>query len=154
MNKMLPGAPGWLSRLGVWLQFRSWFHSLWVRAPRRACADSSEPGGCFWFCVSSSLCPAHALSLSLNNKINVLKKFFLNKESSGGCLGGSVGWASDFGSGHYLAVSEFEPRIRPVLTARSLEAASDSVSPSLSVPPPLMLCLSHSQKWINVKKKN
>ena len=33
-----------------------------------------------------------------------------------------------------------------VLTARSLEPASDSVSPSLSAPPPFMLCLSLSQK--------
>ena len=35
------------------------------------CADSSEPGTCFRFCVSLSLCPspAHALSLSVS-KIN------------------------------------------------------------------------------------
>ena len=33
-----------------------------------------------------------------------------------------------------------------VLTAQSLEPASDSVSPSLSDPPPFMLCLSLSQK--------
>ena len=33
-----------------------------------------------------------------------------------------------------------------VLAAQSLEAASDSVSPSLSAPPLLMLCLSLSQK--------
>ena len=33
-----------------------------------------------------------------------------------------------------------------VLTAQSLEPASDSVSPSLSAPPSLMLCLSLSQK--------
>ena len=32
------------------------------------------------------------------------------------------------------------------LTAQSLEPASDSVSPSLSAPPPFMLCLSLSQK--------
>ena len=34
------------------------------------CADSSEPGACFGFCVSLSLCssPTHALSLSLKNK--------------------------------------------------------------------------------------
>ena len=34
------------------------------------CADSSEPGVCFRFCVSLSLCPSstHALSLSLKNK--------------------------------------------------------------------------------------
>ena len=33
-----------------------------------------------------------------------------------------------------------------VLTVWSLEPASDSVSPSLSAPPPFMLCLSLSQK--------
>ena len=32
----LYGAPGWLSRLNVWLRLRSWSHSPWVRAPRRA----------------------------------------------------------------------------------------------------------------------
>ena len=34
------------------------------------------------------------------------------------------------------------PTSGSVLTAQSLEPASDSVSPSLSAPPPLMLCLS------------
>ena len=38
------------------------------------------------------------------------------------------------------------PASGSVLTARSLELASDSVSPSLSDPPPFMLCLSLSQK--------
>ena len=35
------------------------------------CADGSEPGACFGFCVSLSLCPSpvHALSLSVS-KIN------------------------------------------------------------------------------------
>ena len=34
------------------------------------CADSSEPGACFWFCVSLSLCSslAYAMSLSLCQK--------------------------------------------------------------------------------------
>ena len=36
------------------------------------------------------------------------------------------------------------PALGSVLTAQSLEPASESVSPSLSVPPPLMLCLSLS----------
>ena len=31
--------------------------------------------------------------------------------SQEGCLGGSVGWATNFGSGHDLAVFEFEPRV-------------------------------------------
>ena len=38
------------------------------------------------------------------------------------------------------------PASGSVLTARSLEPASDSVNPSFSAPPPLVLCLSHSQK--------
>ena len=45
------------------------------------CADSSEPGACFGFRVSLSLCssPTHALSLSLS-KINIKKNFFKNKK--------------------------------------------------------------------------
>ena len=42
------------------------------------------------------------------------------------------------------------PASGSVLTAQSLEPASDSVSPSLSDPPPFMLCLSLSQKQINI----
>ena len=38
------------------------------------------------------------------------------------------------------------PTSGSVLTAQSLEPASDSVSPSLSAPPLLMFCLSLSQK--------
>ena len=38
------------------------------------------------------------------------------------------------------------PTSGSVLTAQSLEPASDSVSPSLSAPPPHILCLSLSQK--------
>ena len=38
------------------------------------------------------------------------------------------------------------PALGSVLTAQSLEPVSDSVSPSLSDPPPFMLCLSLSQK--------
>ena len=38
------------------------------------------------------------------------------------------------------------PVLGSVLTAQSLEAASDSVYPSLSAAPPLTLCLSLSQK--------
>ena len=36
------------------------------------CADSSEPGDSFWFCVLLSLCPspAHACTLSLSNNNN------------------------------------------------------------------------------------
>ena len=44
-------------------------------------ADGSEPGSCFGFCVSPSLClsPAHALTLSLS-KIKKLNFFFFLKD--------------------------------------------------------------------------
>ena len=48
-----------------------------------------------------------------------------------------------------VTISQFvgsSPALSSVLTARSLEPASDSVSPPLSAPPLLMLCLSLSQK--------
>ena len=65
--KNIVGAPGWRSRLSVRLQPG---HDLAVREfePRiRLWADGSEPGACFRFCVSLSLCPSpvHALSLSV-----------------------------------------------------------------------------------------
>ena len=70
-NNPDPGAPGWRSRLSVRLQPG---HDLAVREfkPRVGLwADGSEPGACFRFCVSLSLCPSpvHALSLSVS-KIN------------------------------------------------------------------------------------
>ena len=42
----------------------------------RLCAGSSEPGACFGFCVSLSLCPcpAHVRSLSLSKINKRLKK--------------------------------------------------------------------------------
>ena len=48
-----------------------------------------------------------------------------------------------------VMISEFvglRPASGSVLTAQSLEPVSDSVSPSLSDPPPFTLCLSLSQK--------
>ena len=74
------GAPGWRSLLSVRIQPG---HDLAVREfePRvRLWADGSEPGACFRFCVSLSLCPSpvHALSLSVpkinKNVENKLKK--------------------------------------------------------------------------------
>ena len=60
----------------------------------------------------------------------------------GGRLGGSVGWASDFSSGHDLTVREFEPRVG-LCADRSEPGACFRfcVSISLSAPPLLMLCL-------------
>ena len=57
-----------------------------------------------------------------------------------GRLRGSVGEASDFGSGHDLVVREFESRVG--LCPVSGEPAWDSLSPSLSAPAPFMLALS------------
>ena len=48
-----------------------------------------------------------------------------------------------------VMISQFvslSPMLGSMLTAQSLEPASDSVSPSLSAPPLFMLCLSLSQK--------
>ena len=48
-----------------------------------------------------------------------------------------------------VMISQFmgsSPASGSVLTAQSLESASDSVSPPLSAPPPLALCLPLSQK--------
>ena len=46
------------------------------------------------------------------------------------------------------------PASGSVLTARNLEPASDSVSPSLSAPPLLMLCVSLSQKYVKKHLRN
>ena len=73
-KKQLGGAPGWRSQLSVRLQPG---HDPVVREfePRIGLwADGSEPGACFRFCVSLSLCPfpVHVLSLSVP-KINKTK---------------------------------------------------------------------------------
>ena len=55
----------------------------------------------------------------------------------------------------WVMISQYvgsSPASGSVLTAQSLEPASDSVSPSLSAPPPLTLSLSLSK--INIKKRN
>ena len=67
---------------GAWVA-QSVKHSTWAqvmisqfvssKSQVGLCADSSEPGACFGFCVALSLCVSptptvHALSLSLKNK--------------------------------------------------------------------------------------
>ena len=68
----------------VWsilLQLRSWSQDPCMSSSPASgsCADSLQPGACFGFCDSLSLClsPACSLSLSLSQKINKkhLKKF-------------------------------------------------------------------------------
>ena len=78
IKNVLWGAPGWRSRLSVRLQPG---HDLAVREfePHiRLWADGSEPGACFRFCVSLSLCPSpvHALSLSVPKINKCWKKKF------------------------------------------------------------------------------
>ena len=67
--------------------------------------------------------------------------FLFLKKCQLGRLGGSVGEASDFGSGHDLAVREFEPRVG--LCADRWEPGACFgfyVSLVLSALPPLALC--------------
>ena len=59
-------------------------------------------------------------------------------------MGGSVREAADFGSGHDLAVCEFEPHVG--LSAIRTEPALDPLSASLSAPPLLALSLSKINK--------
>ena len=78
------GVPGWLSRLSVWLQLRSWSHGPWVWAPHRALCWQCRAWSLFQIlCLPLSLWPSptHALSLSVS-KINkkCLKKLLkINK---------------------------------------------------------------------------
>ena len=77
-------------------------HDLTVHEfePRvRLCADSSGPGACFRFCVSLSLCPSPAHTLSLSQK-----------KHWGAWVAQSVKHL-DFSSGHDLTVREFEPHV-------------------------------------------
>ena len=118
-------------------------------------ADSSVPGACFRSCVSLSLCPSPALSLSLS-KINIKKKFLnssdrvqvsinlCNRSYWGAWVAQSVKRLTSA----QVMTSQFmgsSPVSDSALTAQSLEPASGSGSPSLSAPPPLTLCLSLSK---------
>ena len=72
------GAPGWLS----WSNFSS-DHDLTVRGFQPCiglCADSSEPGACFGFRVSLSVCSSPTHALSLKKQINIKKKKEKNKK--------------------------------------------------------------------------
>ena len=67
-------------------------------------------------------------------------------------MGGSVG---KYLASAQVVISQFmssSPESGSVLIAQRLDSASDSVSPSLSAPPPLTLCLSLKNKQ-TLKKK-
>ena len=70
-----------------------------------------------------------------------------------GCLGGSIGYVSNFGSGHDLVVHRFEPHVR--LCADSSEPGAyfmDSVSLSLCPSPTRTLSLSLSLSLSKINK--
>ena len=71
------------------------------------CADSSEPGVCFGFCVSSlCTCPNCALYLSVSQKQINVKKFCFNYSERGAWVAQSVKCPTlGFGSGHDPMVS-------------------------------------------------
>ena len=78
MKKARTGVPRWFNRLSDWLWLRSWPHGSWGSCVG-ICADSSELlpiGACFQFCVSLSLCPSPACTLSVClslSKLNIRK---------------------------------------------------------------------------------
>ena len=82
------------------------------------------------------------LCLSLGETLLLLKSAFPGR------LGGSVGWATDFGSGHDLAVHEFEPRIG-ICADRSEPGAGFRFYVSLSFCP----CPTHTLS-LSLSKKN
>ena len=72
------------------------------------------------------------------------------------CWGAWVAQSVKCWTSAQVMISQFtgsSPVLGFVLTAQSLESALDSVSPSLSALPRLMLCLSLSLSKINIKKK-
>ena len=82
------GAPGWLSRLSIWLRLRSRSHSSWVRAPRQAL--------CWWLrawsllrilCLlfSLPLTHSHSVSVSLKNKHKKKKKVCRGRDEETRC---------------------------------------------------------------------
>ena len=62
---LMGGSVGWASDFGSGHDLTVWDFEPHIRL----CADSSEPGACFGFWVSLSLCPFPASALSLS-KIN------------------------------------------------------------------------------------
>ena len=151
------GSVGWASNFGSG-------HDHAVRGLEPCiglCADGSKPRACFQFCVSLSLCPSpdHTLSLSVSQKwINV--NFFSNTQikriSLKGIYWGVPGWLSRLGwTSARVMILQFVSSSHmsgSVLTPRSMEPVSDSVSPSLCPFPAHALSLSVSQKWISIKK--
>ena len=123
--------PGWLHQLSVRLLVSaqvmiSQFMSLSPASGSVLTAQSLEPAS-----DSVSLCPSPARTLSLSK---------INKH-----WGAWVAQSVERPTSAQIMISRFlssSPASGSVLTAQSLEPAWDSVSPLLSDPPLLMLCLS------------
>ena len=95
------------------------------------------------------LCPP--LSLPLPCFLSLSKINIKNMKNRGAWVGHLVKHLTSA----QVMISRFvgsSPMLGSVLTAQSLEPASDSVFPSFSALPLLMLCLSRSLKKINIKK--
>ena len=88
------------------------------------CADSSEPGACFGFCVSLSICRCPTCVLSLTQKLI----------HRGAWVAQSVKRLTS-AQVTILRLVSSSPASGSALTAQSLEPASDSMSPSLSLCP-------------------
>ena len=95
-------------------------------------ARSLEPGACFRFCVSLSLYSSHTHALFLS--VSKISKHW------GAWVAESIKCLT-LAQIMILQFVSSSPASGSVLTAQSLEPASDSVSPSLSTPPLFMLCL-------------
>ena len=107
---------------------------------------SSTPLACGWDPGVQYIVGLHACNEVTNQPVD----FELIKKRYRGAW--VVQWVGRLTSAQAM-ISGFvssSPASGSVLMARSLEPASDSVSPSLSAPPPLVLCLSLSK--INLKK--
>ena len=75
------GTPGWLSRLSVRLQLRSWFHGSWVWAPRRALCWQLTAWNLLWIlCLPLSLPLPYLCSVS-QKWINVWKRKKASKQA-------------------------------------------------------------------------
>ena len=88
--------------------------------PSRVQPPSTESGGpcttCLRFVVTWSLLSSVSLSFWIWKMGTILPNLQtypvgMKITQDTGRLGGSVGWASDFGSGHDLAVRGFEPHV-------------------------------------------
>ena len=120
------------SLLSYFVTYGSWFHWL--------CDDPIVVTPFLLHRAEIACCITVMIPLERDSRtfVSHLKKFWLGR------LGGSVGWAADFGSGHDLAVRKFEPHVG--LWADSSEpGARFRFCVSLSLPLPCSCSVSVSE---------